>query len=85
MVEDKNTNENAEANDVRPKRVGITLIPYFIKTNHLDIIYIMENGIAYLFSSRELFCHLNSTQGFFSEDEKNQKVSATIFLLQRES
>lgn len=29
----------------------ITLIPYFIKTNHLDIIklyiYILENGIAY--------------------------------------
>lgn len=52
MVEDKNTNENAEANDARPKRVGIRhfkdyFIPYFIKTNHLDIIYILENGIAY--------------------------------------
>lgn len=43
VVEDKNTNENTEANDVRPKRVGIRhfkdySIPYFIKTNHLDII-----------------------------------------------
>lgn len=52
MVEDKNTNENAEANDARPKRVGIRhfkdyFIPYFIKTNHFDIIYILENGIAY--------------------------------------
>lgn len=57
----------------------ITLIPYFIKTNHLDIIYIMENGIAYLFSSRELFCHLNSTQGFFQRMKRIRRFLQRFF------
>lgn len=55
MVEDKYTNENTEANDVRPKRVGIRHFKdYFNSVFHLNqsfryykIIYIFENGIAY--------------------------------------
>lgn len=37
MVEDKNTNENTEANDVRPKRIGIRHFKdYFNSVFHLN-------------------------------------------------